>query len=274
MTLNQADIELSLENSLTTYCNDREHENIPSNLADNVRFSLHSPQRRIGARLLLACAEMIGLSNDAALPAAVALEFINCSVLLRGDQERKKIPLEMVHLTSVALLSIALEVFSESAAHASAPFFIQAQKRLSASLGAKGTAGGEAMEMLLTSDSSLDQLRQMHTQKTGTHFSMALLIPKDLVGIADDSPEGLALEILARELGLAFQVLEDLERKPSDPTPSNIRFFLQDQEARNMTLQRLTSAILSVESLWGAKAKPLLMISNEIRVKIGTTPDE
>jgi geranylgeranyl pyrophosphate synthase len=272
--LNQADIELSLENALAHYCNDREQTNIPSNLADHVRFSLHSPQRRIGARLLLGCAEMVGLKNDAALPAAVALEFINCSVLLRRDQEKKKASLEMSHLTSVALLSIAFEVFSESAAYVSAPFFIQAQKRLAASLGASGTAGGEAMEMLLTMESSLDQLRLMHTQKTATHFSMALLIPKDLMGIADDSAEGLALEIFGRELGLAFQILEDLERKPSDPTPTNIRFFLQDQEARNMTVQRLTNAALSIESLWGAKSKPLLMISNEIQVKVGRSSDE
>jgi hypothetical protein len=132
--LNQADIELSLENALAAYCNDREDKTVPSNLADHVRFSLHSPQRRISARLLLACSEMVGLSNKAALPAAVSLEFINCSVLLRHDQEKKKTSLEMSHLTSVALLSIALEVFSESSAHVSAPFFIQAQKRLSASL--------------------------------------------------------------------------------------------------------------------------------------------
>jgi geranylgeranyl pyrophosphate synthase len=272
--LNQADIELSLENALALYCNDREQKSIPTHLADHIRFSLHSPQRRIAARLLIACAEMIGLSNEAALPAAVALEFMNCSVLVKNDQEKKKTSPEMSHLTSVSLLSIAFEVFSESASHVSAPCFIVAYQRFAASLGAKGTAGGEAMEMLLTSESSLDQLRLMHTLKTGTRFLMALLVPKDLAGIADDSPEGLALEILARELGLAFQVLEDLERKPSDPTPTNIRFFLQDQEARNMTLQRLTSAALSVESLWGAKAKPLLMISNEIRVKVGTTPDD
>jgi geranylgeranyl pyrophosphate synthase len=276
--LNQADIELSMENALAAYCNDRKNDSIPTNLADRIRFSLHSPQRRIGARFLLACAEMVGLSNEAALPAAVALEFVNCSVLLRRDPEKKsesrKDIIEMSQLTGVALLSIALEVFSESSAHVSVSFFIQAQKRLAASLGAKGTAGGEAREMLLTSESSLDQLRQMQAQKTGTLFSMALLIPKDFVGIADDSPEGLALEIFARELGLASQTLEDLDRKPSDPSSSNIRFFLQDQDARDMTLQRLTSAALSIESLWGAKAKTLLMIANEIRVKVGTTSDE
>lgn len=274
--LNQADIELSMENALADYCNDRKNDSIPVNLADHIRFSLHSPQRRIGARLLLACAEMVGLSNDAALPAATALEFVNCSVLLRRERkpENKNGSIEISQLTGIALLSIALEVFSESAAHISAPFFIQAQKRLAASLGAKGTAGGEAREMLLTPESSLDQLRQMHAQKAGTLFSMALLIPKDFVGIADDSHEGLALEIFARELGLASQIIEDLDRKPSEPTSTNIRFFLQDQDARDMTLQRLTSSALSIESLWGAKAKTLLMISNEIKVKVGTTPDE
>jgi geranylgeranyl pyrophosphate synthase len=272
--LNQADIELSLENALARFCNYREDSRIPTNLADHIRFSLHSPQRRIGARVLLACSEMIGLPNEAALPLAVALEFINCSALVRREEGQKKIPSELVYLTSAGLFSIALEAFSEAAAHVSEAHFIEALKRLATSVGAKGIAGGEAMEMLLDSESSLDQLRLMHTQKTGSYFSMALLIPKDLMGIADDSPEGLALEILARELGLAAQILEDLDRKPSDPTATNIRFFLQDQEARNMTVQRLTSATLSIESLWGDRSKQLLLIANEMRVKVGITPDE
>jgi geranylgeranyl pyrophosphate synthase len=266
--LNQADIEHELENSLTRYtC--VEGAKIPSNLIENIRYSLHSSQRRIRARLFLACAEMTGIPEDVAVFPAIALEMVHCSTQLRKNHAAlANASADLVALTSEALSSIAFEVFTDCAAHVKPEFFLAALRRFASGIGPRGVLGGEAEEISLNEDSSLDELRQMHTKKTAALFSIAVLIPKDLAGITEDSPDGLALDIFGRELGLAFQVVHDLEQKATNATPANIRFFLQDQEARNMTLQRLSTAQLSVESAWGEKAKSLLTVANEIQSKL------
>ena len=57
----------------------------PDNLAQAMSYSLLAPGKRIRPRLLLVCAEMVGLPVSAALPPALALEMIHCFTLIHDD---------------------------------------------------------------------------------------------------------------------------------------------------------------------------------------------
>jgi geranylgeranyl diphosphate synthase, type II len=273
---NRPDIDQALADALSRYFD----ASGPSNLFEAVRYSLLAPGKRLRPRLAVACAEMIELDREVVLPVAVALEMLHCFTLIR-----KKSDDALAILSGDALLPLALDVFSEIAGNVPGKvkdaYFIQALHRLIMSTGPRGIIGGQASELMLTTRSTLDELRKTHAKKTGALFSAALLIPKDLMGISDDSSEGLSIDMFAQELGQAYQVLDDLEdfeqksvnEKTTEITPNHILFYLPQKEARNMTLQRLNNATLSLSSNWGVKARPLLQIAEEIQKKL-EIPDQ
>jgi geranylgeranyl diphosphate synthase type II len=283
---NRTDIDQALSEALSRYFD----ASGPTNLLEAVRYSLLAPGRRLRPRLTLACAEMIGLKYDVAISVAVALEMLHCFTLIHDDlpsldndevrrgqpTNHKKFGEALAVLSGDALIPLALDVFFGVSGKVKDSHFISALRRLSMSMGPRGVIGGQAGEMLLNTGSSLDDLRQVHAKKTGALFLSALLIPKDLMGISDDSSEGIALDIFAREFGLAYQVLDDLEdfdkKKLKEETveihPNRVLFYLPENEARSMTLQRLNNATLSLSSNWGTKAQPLLQIADELRKKL------
>ena len=57
----------------------------PPNLEESIRYSLLAPGKRIRPRLALASARLVGLSPQAALPAALAVEMIHCFTLIHDD---------------------------------------------------------------------------------------------------------------------------------------------------------------------------------------------
>jgi geranylgeranyl diphosphate synthase, type II len=287
---NRTDIDQALSEALSRYFD----ASGPNNLLEAVRYSLLAPGRRLRPRLTIACAEMIALNRDIAFSVAIALEMLHCFTLIHDDlpsldndeirrgqpTNHKKFGEALAVLSGDALVPLALDVFFEISGHVKDSNFILALRRLSQSVGPRGVIGGQAGEMLLNTGSTLDDLRQVHAKKTGAFFLAALLIPKDLAGISDDSSEGIALDIFARELGLAYQVLDDLEdfatqaqrHKQKEETveirPNHVLYYLPENEARSMTLQRLNNATLSLSSNWGPKAQPLLQIADELRKKL------
>ncbi|MCM2278706.1 MAG: polyprenyl synthetase family protein [Oligoflexia bacterium] len=257
----------------------------PANLETAMRYSLLSPGKRIRPRLALACARMLGLSPEAALPAALAIEMIHCFTLIHDDLpcmddddfRRGRPSNHKVHGESLALLAgdalvaLALEVFLDAAEHVPADRVLAALRRFAWATGPRGVIGGQAAESLLGKTSSLEELRRMHAQKTGALFSISLLAPMELVGIPADSPRAAAIDLFARELGLAFQIADDLEdatEATAKDDPTSILFYLGDEEARRDTIGRLENAKAALTEHWKEAAQPLTTIADEVIRKI------
>lgn len=251
----------------------------PPNLAESIKYSLLAVGKRIRPRLMFACAEMLGLSERTVLPAAIALEMVHCFTLIHDDlpcmdnddfrrglpSNHKKFGEAVALLAGDALLSLAMEVFADSGTLVSNVNFIAALKRFCLATGPKGVIGGQAAEMLLTPKATLKDLERLHEMKTGALFAAALLIPKDLAGISDSSPEGEAIRGFASELGFSFQVADDFSDIEKDSgSQVSILFYLSQDEARELTLKRLTVATKKLFSLWGERANPLINISKEV----------
>ncbi len=255
----------------------------PDNLAQSIRYSLLSPGKRIRPRLALATGEMLGLSTEACLPAAHALEMIHCFTLIHDDlpcmdnddvrrgqpSNHKKFGESIALLAGDALIAMAFEVFSEAATAAQPQAFQRALKRLLWATGPRGVSGGQALEELLTTESQLEDLQRMHALKTGALFSATLLLPMDLSGMSEESPQGMAIDLFARELGLAFQVADDFEDATESPDPKNVLAYLSKAEAQTMMLGRLAAATRSLEALFGDKSRPLRLIADEVARRIG-----
>jgi geranylgeranyl diphosphate synthase type II len=225
---------------------------------------------------------MLGLTFEAALPAALALEMVHCFTLIHDDlpcmddddfrrgmpSNHKKFGESTALLAGDALMAQAIDTFMDSQVEPQR--LLDGLRVLVWAMGPKGVIAGQAAESLLDSNSSLDDLESMHRLKTGALFSAALLIPKNFAGISDESSLGRALIQFADELGLAFQMADDLEdHEVSEAT--SILFYLSAEKASQRTIQKLQHASQALLEAWGPKAAGLKKIADEVILKIEKT---
>lgn len=273
------DLEGALSQALDRHLADRDGQT-PANLAESIRYSLLAPGKRIRPRLALACARMIGLDPAAALPAALAIEMIHCFTLIHDDlpcmddddfrrgrpSNHKVYGDALALLAGDALMMVALDTLTEAASHAQPQAFARALRRFTWASGPRGVIGGQAAESLLGPASTLAELEKMHAMKTGALFSASLLIPKDLAGVPDTGARGESIERFACELGLAFQIaddLEDAEKEAKEPT--SILSYVSADQARSDTLRRLKAATQALGEAWGAtQSSELAAIAGEV----------
>lgn len=194
--------------------------------------ALRSPGKRVRGVLLLAVGEASGARPDRLVPAAAAIEMIHTSSLILDDLPamddavlRRGAPTlhrefgeDLAILAAVALLNHAYGLIGEAHAAASPrrwplPLVLQ---RVVDAVGWNGTVGGEAVD-LHSEGSSLDfdTLEFIHSRKTGALFVAAAAVGGMLANI---HPAPLQrIEVYAKNLGLAFQITDDVLDVTSAP---------------------------------------------------------
>ena len=252
---------------------------IPNHLSDSIRYSLMAPGKRIRPRLTLLCAKMFDLPLSAALPAALAIEMIHCFTLIhddlpcmdndefrRGKPTNHKVFGESIALLAGdALIGLAFTTLLEAAPYVKPQALLNAIARLAQATGPAGVTGGQAGELTLQYSPSLDGLYTTFGQKTGALFRAAILMPKDLAAVPFESPQSYSLEYFATELGLAFQMADDLEDAAKEKKlPTNILYYLKTDAIRKNTLERLGKAKKELLKTWLESARPLIAIAEEV----------
>ena len=196
----------------------------PAGLGDAMRYGVLDGGKRLRPLLVLAAAEAVHGSREAAMRAAVAVELIHAYSLMHDDMPcmdndviRRGKPTVHVKfgeaqamLAGDAMQALAFEVLTPDDEGAVAPA-LQAKLcgLLARSAGHAGMAGGQAID-LASIGVALDEqrLRDMHRRKTG-----ALLQASVLMGAACGATEARAWQALSHygaAIGLAFQVVDDI----------------------------------------------------------------
>ena len=156
------------------------------------------------------------------MAAAVAVEYVHAASLVLDDlpsmddagRRRGRPALHRVHgvataeLAAVALLSRAFEIVAAAPSAASAAR-ARMTEELAAAVGASGCCAGQAAD--LSADPAalaLDDLEGIHARKTGALF-VAAVRGGAIAGGASEKILS-ALTLYARNLGLAFQITDDL----------------------------------------------------------------
>lgn len=187
-----------------------------------MRAAVLSPGKRVRPLVAVAAGRMVRAGPAGPLAAAVAVEYVHAASLVLDDlpsmddarrrRGRPAIHVEygvaIAELAAVALLSRAFEVTAREPAIAPA---VRGRilGELAAAVGASGCCGGQAAD--LSADPSsvvLDDLESIHARKTGALF-VAAVRGGALAGGAGEAALD-ALTLYARNLGLAFQITDDL----------------------------------------------------------------
>ena len=193
----------------------------PSVLAESMKYSLLCGGKRIRPVLLLATADMFGIETSEALPFAIALEMVHTYSLIHDDlpamdnddfrrgkpSNHKAFGEANAILAGDALLNQAYAVcFKEC---------FKGQKQIAAAnllcecAGMKGMIAGQSADLYcsaMSSDISEEDLAYVHGHKTGKLLEAPLLI----ASILADNRSYLRLEQFGQELGVLFQITDDI----------------------------------------------------------------
>jgi geranylgeranyl diphosphate synthase type II len=218
----------------------------PALITDAMRYSLMAGGKRLRPCLTLASAEAAGATAgipapralSLALPAAVAVEMIHSYSLIHDDLpamdndalRRGRPTSHVVHGDGLAILAgdgllteafaviagPASNVLAENAEAADPARRLRAVQLLAVAAGAVGMVGGQAIDLAAAGrvpgqTARLDQaaaLEDMHARKTGALIAASATIGAVLAGAREPVVEAIAT--YARELGLAFQIIDDV----------------------------------------------------------------
>ena len=206
-------------------CAIAERVTAPQPLIGPLRRSIPSPGKRVRGILTLAVGEAVGRKPEKLLDAAAAMEMIHTSSLILDDLPsmddalmRRGAPAlhrpvgeDLAILTAVALLNQSYGLIATNHAKLR-PRRWSAQTVLDRVVGAvgwDGTIGGEAVD--LHSEGSrldFDTLEFIHSRKTGALFVAAAAVGAMLANA--DAATLRRFEIYAKNLGLAFQITDDV----------------------------------------------------------------
>ena len=199
-----------------------------------MRYSLTAGGKRLRPILCLASAETVGGRRAMAMPAACALELIHTYSLIHDDlpamdndtMRRGRPTLHVVAGEGMAILAgdgLLTQAFVLMAREpqTSDPAIVARKLRtieaIATAAGPLGMVGGQAIDLICVTPGPQgdkpaplgpEQLETMHAKKTGALIRAAATAGAIMGGGSDEQID--AIDDAARELGLAFQIVDDI----------------------------------------------------------------
>jgi len=198
---------------------------IPTRLHEAMRYSVLGAGKRIRPILVYATACTLGLSESVVDASACAIEFIHAYSLVHDDLPamddddlrrgrptcHKAFDEATAVLVGDSLQALAFQVLtSESGLPRDAQVRLRLVELLAVASGTLGMAGGQALDLQASGKQlSLADVEEMHARKTGALIHASVMMAAACVTDLNDSVRR-ALDSYARDLGLAFQIQDDL----------------------------------------------------------------
>ena len=196
-------------------------EAMTAGLEEAMRYSLLAGGKRIRPVLALATARAVGLEQRSVLPLAGAIELIHTYSLIHDDLpamdddalRRGRPTCHVAYGESVAILA-GDGLYAEAFHHllteqCSEPErVLAAAAELAAATGVNGMVGGQYADVAHQAPPGPQGLRRLHELKTGRLVGASVICVLLLAAL--DGPATMALRRFAAELGVLFQIVDDI----------------------------------------------------------------
>ena len=263
----------------------------PPRIVAAMHYSLTAGGKRLRPILCLAAADAVGGRSEDVLYAGCALELIHTYSLIHDDLpvmddddlRRGKPTCHVAFdeatalLAGDALLTLAFEVLSQERSRSRAPDAerLRVIHMVSTAAGYGGMIGGQMLDMAAEGRSiALPDLERMHRLKTGAIIEAAVGVGAILGG--GDSIQIQQLKRYAGNIGLAFQIMDDILNVEGDPNllgkavgtdqdrqKSTYPSLLGLDDSKALAAEIVDNALMAIE-LFDTKADPLRILARYI----------
>ncbi len=209
--------------------NDRLDEVIPAaegthaRVLEAMRYTTLAEGKRLRPFLVVTTARMFDVPLESALTTAAAVELVHTYSLVHDDLPcmddddlRRGMPtvhVEFDEATAVlsgdALITLAFELLASERAHADPAVRCELVGALATAAGSRGMVGGQMIDLLAENrELDIDAITRLQEMKTGALFGFCC----EAGAILGSAPAAAreALRAYAHDLGLAFQIADDL----------------------------------------------------------------
>ncbi len=200
-------------------------------LFEAMRYATLGGGKRLRPFLVAASADLFDVPRENSLRAGAAVELVHCYSLVHDDlpamdddelrRGRPTCHIAYDDATAIlagdGLLTLAFEVLAGKATHASPAIRCALVAELASAAGGQGMVGGQMFDLAAEDITlGLEEIRRLQALKTGRLFNFSCLAG---VILGDGSPPARkAMRDYAHDLGLAFQIADDLLDHEGDET--------------------------------------------------------
>ena len=188
-----------------------------------MRYSALAPGKRLRPLLVLASSRLFGVSRTGALQVAAAIEMVHAYSLIHDDLPamdnsdlrrgrptcHKAFDDATAVLAGDGLLTMAFEVLSEPDTHGDPAVRCELVAALAAAAGGAGMVGGQMIDLIAeTRTLDIGAITRLQRMKTGALIAFSCEAGAILAKASSEQRS--ALKGYAHDLGLAFQIADDL----------------------------------------------------------------
>lgn len=228
------------------------------------RYGILGGGKRIRAFLTLESARLLGAEKNAALPYACALEMIHASSLVHDDMEcmdndetrRGRAAVHTEYGEAMALISgdaMCVKAFGTAATNPHTDFVTNAQAVaiLAESAGERGMLAGQTVDIFAASTQlNPEEIIDLHSLKTGRLICAAVKLGCLAAGVSESDEKCLSLVKYAKNIGLAFQITDDiLDFENGEHELNSVLSFMSTEEAREYANKLTEEAIEAVRDI-------------------------
>jgi farnesyl diphosphate synthase len=190
---------------------------------DAMRHAALDGGKRLRPFLVIAAADMFSAPRERSIRAGCAVEMIHCYSLIHDDlpamddsdlrRGRPSVHKAFDEATAIlagdALLTEAFEILAEEATHPDAGIRCRLALELARASGREGMVGGQMIDIYAEQKTfDLAGIEELQRLKTGAIIRFSAMAGGIVAGATDAEVD--ALRLYAEDLGLAFQIVDDL----------------------------------------------------------------
>ena len=198
-------------------------DGLEARVYEAMRYSALAPGKRMRPLLVLAGARLFGVARQSALQVAAAIEMVHAYSLIHDDLPamdnsdlrrgrptcHKAFDEATAVLAGDGLLTMAFEVLAERDTHGDPAVRVELVAALARAAGAAGMVGGQMIDLIAERQTlDIGAITRLQRMKTGALIAFSCEAGAILAKVPAEPR--VALRGYAHDLGLAFQIADDL----------------------------------------------------------------